>query len=641
MIKRDSIDNLLSLAKIEEVVGNIITLTRKGQNYIACCPFHNERTPSFVVSPIRNIYKCFGCGKGGGVLSFIMEHENLSYLEALRYLAARYNFVLEEEEVNEFNSEVNSQQEQKRESLRVILEFAKQFFYTAGKQSSIMQNYWHQRGFNSEVIDEFQLGYADDRTDSLVKALQVGQYDLELARECGLIQLRANIYVDAYINRIIFPIWDTFGRVIAFAARVLGAGQPKYINSPEHELYVKSRTLYALPWARKAIIKMDNCYIVEGYTDAMRLHSKGIKNVVASAGTALGSEQIKLLKRQTKIQKITILYDADQAGLQNTMRAFALVIKEGLDVYAVKWANYEIKQDPDSTFQSYNQIEIEDFLQKNSMDFVDFRYQVCQNKHDLLHDVIKRHQLLEQILGDVAQFPDIYRTKKSLYKQKIAQLFGLSMQDLETTMISNIPNLDTRASSNWQVQKKKYSPNLKSINKIEPITHSEEDILRLLWQYPEEKWNDIYLRDYILQNYADEFSDPNCVSMLQIYQAEYKQKQVVPSENLFLGHENLDIRKLMERLLERIALRELGVQEQFGGGNPELLAKYIAEKKHEDIQETLDLHIIRILRKAEKDNILESMHCSSEKREELIIKRKVIINQIEQIKARISTTITE
>lgn len=633
MIKKDSIETLLSLAKIEEVIGEVINLTRKGQNYTACCPFHNERTPSFVVSPHRNIYKCFGCGKGGGLLSFVMEYERLNYVEALHYLAARYNFKLEEQK----STDTDTLEEQKRESLRVILEFAKDFFLSIGKRSSIMQNYWEARGFGPAMIEKFQLGYADASPNSLVEALYKGQYNLELARECGLIQMRAGNYFDTYINRIIFPIWDAFGRVVAFAARVLGTENPKYINSPEHELYVKGRTLYALALARKAIIKQNNCYIVEGYTDAMRLHEKGIENVVASAGTALGIEQIKLLKRQTKTSKITILYDADQAGLQNTSRIFALGIQAGLDVYAIKWENYESKQDPDSFFQNYSQVEIENFLQENSIDFVDFRYQIASKIYDLDKDITQKHQLLQQILADLVQFPITYRTKKALYIQKVSQLFGISLSDLESSMPTSNPKY-TYNTTNRQISPQKTNIP-RALNKnIDPLTCSEEDILRLLWQYPDEKWADGYLRDYILENYQDEFSDPACVAMLQIYQEEYKHKDIVPKVDLFLGHTDPKLRGLMERLLDRIMLREVGISEDMGGGgNAELLQEHLAKKRQNDIRETLDLHIVRILRKAEKANIIAAMNCPIEQREQLNIQRKIIISQIEQIKNRSNT----
>lgn len=629
MIKKESIDRLLALAKIEEVIGDVVSLKREGQNFVACCPFHNERTPSFKVNPSRNIFKCFGCDKGGGVVNFIMEYENLNYPEALRYLAKKYNFVLEEEAGKVRDVE----KEQKSEALHIVLEFARDFFCQNAEKASITEEYWQARGFRQEIVQKFQIGYADMQRNSLVLALEQGKYNLALAEECGLIKKNGTVYVDAYVNRIIFPIWNSYGRVIAFAARSLGDALPKYINSPEHELYVKGQVLYALSLARRMVAKTGNCYVVEGYTDAMRLYEKGVENVVASSGTALTIEQVRLIKN-IRAQKITILYDADRAGVQNALRVLNFGLQLGLDVYAIKWQNYAEKQDPDSFFHGCSKPEVEQFLVEHSLDFVDFRYQIAAENPNFHQDIAQKHQVLQEILADLTKYPESCRTKRTLYLQKISQLFGIEVRELEANLLELLP-VQLSVPQDWQKSRPQNPPKIVSKSKIAPLIKSEENILRLLWQYPDEKWQGEFLRDYILQNYFDEFTCPVCVAMLELFQQEYQQRGIVPSSKLFLEHEKPEFRDLMTRLLAEIDFREENF-EALGGGNDELARQRLLEKHQRDMRETFDVHTIRVLEKARKDNIMRMMNCTPDERLQLQAEFKLIDEEIERKRAEVA-----
>ncbi|MBC7721055.1 MAG: DNA primase, partial [Pedobacter sp.] len=346
MITLQTIEQIKNRLDIIDVVGEFVKLKKRGSNYLGNCPFHNEKTPSFTVSPAKELYKCFGCGKSGNTITFVMEHEKLSYVEALRWLATRYNIEIEETQV----SEEQKLQFAVADSLYVINSFAAKFFaeqlFDTLDGQSIAMSYLKERGFREDIIKKFQIGYNPQSRDTLTKALIANQFNKELLPKTGLVVVRNEIdLVDNYRNRIIFPIHGNTGKIIGFGARVIGKAEkaPKYINTPENDIYVKSKILYGSYFARVAIDKADECLLVEGYTDVVSLHQAGIENVVASGGTSLTIDQLRLVKKYTN--NLTIIYDGDSAGIKAALRGLDMALEEGLNVKLVLIPD---KEDPDS-----------------------------------------------------------------------------------------------------------------------------------------------------------------------------------------------------------------------------------------------------------------------------------------------------
>ena len=328
MISQQTIQQILSRIDIIEIIGGFVKLKKRGVNYLGLCPFHNEKTPSFTVSPVKEIYKCFGCGRSGNTISFLMEHEKYSYAEALRWLAARYNVEVEEKEL----SPELRQQQQVAESLYIINGFAQKFFsdtlFGSEEGQDIGLSYLKERGFNADIIRKFQLGYNPDQRDVFARAAVAAQYNPELLVKTGLVVQRDEKLVDNYRGRIIFPVHNHTGKIIGFGARIIRTNDraPKYINTPENEIYVKSKILYGSWLARQAIDRQDECLLVEGYTDVISLHQAGVENVVASGGTSLTVDQLRLIKKYTN--HLTIIYDGDSAGIKAALRGLDMALEE-------------------------------------------------------------------------------------------------------------------------------------------------------------------------------------------------------------------------------------------------------------------------------------------------------------------------
>ena len=345
MISPQTIQQILSRIDIIEIVGSFVKLKKRGVNYLGLCPFHNEKSPSFTVSPVKEIYKCFGCGRSGNTISFVMEHEKYSYAEALRWLAARYNVEIEEKEL----SPELRQQQQVADSLYIINGFAQQYFsnvlFNTEEGQDIGFSYLKERGFSEEILRKFQVGYSPDQRDVFARAALAAQYNLEYLQKSGLVVVRDERPMDNYRGRIIFPVHNQSGKVIGFGARIIKSNDraPKYINTPENEIYVKSKILYGSWLARQAIDKQDECLLVEGYTDVISLHQAGVENVVASGGTSLTIDQLRLIKKYTN--HLTIIYDGDGAGIKAALRGLDMALEESLDVKLVLIPD---KEDPDS-----------------------------------------------------------------------------------------------------------------------------------------------------------------------------------------------------------------------------------------------------------------------------------------------------
>ena len=370
MIDQATIQKIFDAADIYEVISDFVHLKKRGVNYVGCCPFHNEKTGSFTVSPAKGIYKCFGCGKGGNAVNFIMEHEQMSYVEALRYLAARYNITIEEKEL----SEEEKKEKSERESMLIVTSYAEEFFVDqllhTDEGKSVGLGYLHKRGLDQSAIEKFGLGYCPEKWDGLTQSALSKGYKKEYLVKTGLTIESEKGLFDRFRARVIFPIRDIAGKIIAFGGRIMANDKKsaKYLNSPESEIYHKSRTLYGIYFAKKSIVQHNRCYLVEGYLDVISFHRKGIENTVASSGTSLTIEQIRLIRRLTP--NVTIIYDGDAAGIKASLRGIDLVLEEGLNVRVVLLPDGE---DPDSFSQSRSPEELSEYISQHETDFINFK----------------------------------------------------------------------------------------------------------------------------------------------------------------------------------------------------------------------------------------------------------------------------
>jgi DNA primase len=398
MIAQQTIQQILSRIDIIEIVGGFVKLKKRGVNYLGLCPFHNEKSPSFTVSPVKEIYKCFGCGRSGNTISFLMEHEKYSYAEALRWLAARYNVEIEEKE----QSPEVRQQQQVAESLYIINGFAQKYFsevlFQSEEGQDIGLSYLKERGFNEEIMRKFQLGYSPDQRDVFARAALAAQYNLEYLQKSGLVVVRDERPMDNYRGRIIFPIHNQTGKIIGFGARIIKSNDraPKYINTPENEIYVKSKILYGSYLARQAIDRQDECLLVEGYTDVISLHQAGIENVVASGGTSLTIDQLRLIKKYTN--HLTIIYDGDGAGIKAALRGLDMALEESLDVKLVLIPD---KEDPDSYVRKIGAAAFRDFVAASKKDFILFQLEVALK--DAAGDTNKKAEVVNQMAETIAK----------------------------------------------------------------------------------------------------------------------------------------------------------------------------------------------------------------------------------------------
>ncbi len=401
-IDRETIERILDSAKIEEVVGDFVTLKRRGVNLIGLCPFHNEKTPSFTVSPAKNLCKCFGCGKGGNPVHFIMEHEQLSYYEALRWLAKKYHIEIKEREM----TEEEKREESIRESLFVINQYALQHFIDTLHESeegqAIGLNYFRHRGLRDETIKKFCLGYSLEKRDSFAKRATGAGYNPELIAKSGVCYSTDDgRLVDRFWGRVIFPVHTISGKIVAFGGRVLqnNPKAAKYVNSPESEIYHKSDHLYGLYFAKQAIIQKDHCILVEGYLDVISMYQAGIQNVVASSGTSLTTGQIKLIHRFTK--NITLLYDGDKAGIKASIRGIDMLLEEDMNINVVLLPEGE---DPDSYSQTHSTEEVEQYIERNKVDFIKFKTNLLLD--EVGEDPIRRANLVSDVVKSIAVVPN-------------------------------------------------------------------------------------------------------------------------------------------------------------------------------------------------------------------------------------------
>ena len=485
MISKNTIDKVFEQSRVEEVIGDFVQLKKTGSNYKALSPFSNEKTPSFVVSPVKQIWKDFSSGKGGNSVAFLMEHEHFTYPEAIKYLARKYNIEIEETQLNNEDREKASE----RESLYIVSEFAKDFFKKtltdSNEGKTIGLSYFKERGFSIKTISDFDLGFSPNEINYFSKnALKKG-YDKIYLEKTGLSIFQNNKTIDRFRGRVIFPIHSMSGRVLGFGARILNSElkTAKYLNSPESLIYNKSKVLYGIYYAKQDIAKLDNCYIVEGYTDVIQLHQKGIKNVVSSSGTALTNDQITLIRRLTT--NITMLYDSDKAGVNATLRGVDMILSAGMNVSICAFPE---GQDPDSFSQERSFEEIQDFLNKNSKDFIQFKASILADKS--IDDPILKAKTINEIVTSISTIPD--RIKQEIYVKHCSKIMDVS-EDVLFNSLAQLNKSEVSYLNKRKVTKIQKTPNNIKVDILFELEKKIIEIL-LLYGHQKEKFEEIILK---------------------------------------------------------------------------------------------------------------------------------------------------
>ncbi|NAS14001.1 DNA primase [Poritiphilus flavus] len=499
MISKSTIDQVYETARLEEVIGDFVQLKKSGANFKGLSPFTDERTPSFMVSPVKQIWKDFSSGKGGNVVAFLMEHEHFTYPEAIKYLAKKYNIEVEETQ----RTDEQKQEANERESMYLVSEFARDHFqhnlWESELGKAIGLSYFKERGFEEETIRSFGLGYCLDHWDDFTKAALEAGYQLNYLEKTGLTIIKegaaegeSNRKFDRFKGRVMFPIHSMSGRVLGFGGRILGNNKKaaKYLNSPESEIYHKSKVLYGIYFAKKAIAKEDNCFLVEGYTDVIQFYQRGIQNVVSSSGTALTPEQIRLINRLTK--NITVLFDGDAAGLRASLRGVDLILEQGMNV---KICTFPEGEDPDSFAKNNSLEELQHYLQENSKDFIQFKASLLAEES--ANDPIKRADTIRDIVNSISKIPDTI--KREVYIQECAQIMNISEQVLFNTLAQIGQKALSDAGKKAREAQKAFE-----VVKSEPVQEKidlqyelERKIIEVLLLYgnEEEEFEDLLLRE--------------------------------------------------------------------------------------------------------------------------------------------------
>jgi len=541
MITPNSIEQIKNRIDIIDVVGEYVKLKKRGANYLGNCPFHNEKSPSFTVSPAKEIYKCFGCGKSGNTITFLMEHDKLSYVEALRWLAKRYNIEIEETEL----SPEQKQQQQTGDSLYIINSFASKFFeeqlWNSTEGQNIAVSYLKERGFRDEVLKKFQIGYNPQAKDELTRALLANQFNKELLPKTGLSVVRNETELaDNYRGRIIFPIHNNTGKVIGFGARIIGKSDraPKYINTPENEIYVKSKILYGSYFARLAIDKANECLLVEGYTDVVSLHQAGIENVVASGGTSLTIDQLRLIKKYTN--NLTIIYDGDNAGIKAALRGLEMALEESLNVKLVLIPDGE---DPDSYVNKVGTTAFQQFIAANKKDFIIFQLEVMMKEAG--NDVSRKSEVVNQVaetLSKINKAEDFI--KQQGYVKQCAEILKIDEGGLTNLVnkykrdrISKDEKRLPFEEANFLLQDNKKQENYidDNVALINEDEQHERNVLRVLLEYGLNKWDEEKsIADFIFEELeAFNFDNKELEVILNTYKDAYHNNQK-PTTKSFL-----------------------------------------------------------------------------------------------------------
>ncbi len=555
MIDQATIDKIFDASHIEEVVGDYVTLKKRGANYMACCPFHNEKTPSFVVSPAKNIFKCFGCGKAGNPVTFIMEQESLGYVDALKVLAKKYGIEVKERELSPEEQQHNND----RESMMVTVAYAQDYFaktlhnHVDGKNIGL--SYFAERGMSKQTIEKFQLGYCLDSRGAFSNSAIRDGYKKEFLVKTGLSIERDNgDLVDRFYGRVMFPIHSLSGRVIGFGGRTLKTDKTvaKYVNSPESEIYHKSNTLYGVFFAKKSMVQHDKCFLVEGYTDVISMHQAGIENVVASSGTSLTTEQIRLIKRFTP--NITVLYDGDAAGIKASLRGIDMLLEEGLNVKTLLLPDGE---DPDSFARSRSASQFNDFIEANEQDFISFKTKILLD--DTKNDPIKKAALIGDIVRSISVIPDAI--PRSVYIKECSKLMDIG-EDVLTSEVTKLRKKNIYDARDAVKSKEPelvgestteapHTPTLPSFVENIFCREEEREIIYYLLKHGGDKLFDTTVANYIIQEILDDdlnFQNLEYRKLFEEYLALGKEHNVVDIKH-FINHPDPKVCELTIDLL--------------------------------------------------------------------------------------------
>ncbi len=638
MIDQATIQKIFDAADIYEVVSDFVSLKKRGVNYVGCCPFHNEKTGSFTVSPAKGIYKCFGCGKVGNAVNFIMEHEQLSYLEAMRWLAAKYNIIIEERQL----TEQEKQEKSERESMLIVTNYAEEFFVDqllhTDEGKSIGLGYFHRRGLDDGTIEKFGLGYCPEVWDGFTKAALAKGYKKEFLVKTGLTIESERGLFDRFRARVMFPIRDLAGKIIAFGGRIMTNDKKsaKYLNSPESEIYHKSRTLYGIYFAKKSIVRHNRCYLVEGYLDVISFHQKGIENTVASSGTSLTIEQIRLIRRLTP--NVTIIYDGDAAGIKASLRGIDLVLEEGLNVRVVSLPEGE---DPDSYAQNHSAEQVLEYITAHETDFINFKTRLLLEQAG--NDPIERAKLITDIVKSISLIPD--NITRSVYVQKTAS----QMKVEENVLYTEIARLrKEKMGIPVSVQHKTATPQPPEIvltpsktGGVTPCDIEEMMLVRYLLMfggeelYVEERGGQGYavsVGEYIINELAEDellMLNPLFREIQHEYRRNYKSEGFLPAK-YFIGHTDPQISAIVADILsEPYELSKIWTVKDSSARTEEMLLSELLPK----IVDNYKMRRVEMMCLEADEKILESQNAGN--MEELLewVKKK---NTMVKVRARLN-----
>ncbi len=559
MISQNTIQQILGRLDIIDVIGSFVKLKKRGANYLGLCPFHNEKTPSFTVSPSKEIYKCFGCGRSGNTISFIMEHEKYSYAETLKWLANKYGIEIEETYQNDEQRQV----QQAADSLYIINNFAREFFtkmlFETEEGQDIGLAYFKERGFREDIIQKFQLGYSPEQRDAFTKEAIARQYNSDLLIKAGLIANRNDQLVDNYRGRVIFPVHNHSGKVLGFGARILKSNDkaPKYINTPENEIYIKSKILYGSYFARQAIDKADECLLVEGYTDVISLHQAGIENVVASGGTSLTPDQLRLVKKYSN--NLTIIYDGDAAGVKAALRGLDLALEEGLNVKLVLIPD---KEDPDSYVHKVGAFAFAEFVQKNKKDFILFQLEVALK--DAGNDSVKKAEVVNRMAETISRINKAEDfTKQQDYIKQCSQVLKIDEGGLHTLVnkfIRDRISTQERRQPFGEARLQEENARRGEVTDYDEATFSllfkdelqEKEVARILLEHGIKRFDDSRLvAEYIFDEIVDEslIDNPDVIRLMNAFKELIRQDPGTVSKNYFIYHPDAKLGALAVSLL--------------------------------------------------------------------------------------------
>jgi len=599
MISRSTIDRVFETARVEEVIGEFVQLKKAGSNFKGLSPFTDEKSPSFMVSPVKQIWKDFSTGKGGNAVSFLMEHEHYSYPEAIKFLAKKYNIEIEET----VQSDQEKEQMNERESMFLVSNFAKEYFHdillnsTQGK--AIGLSYFKERGFNENSIKKFDLGYCLDNWDSFTnEALKKG-YDIKYLASTGVTIVREKKQFDRFKGRVMFPIHSMSGRILGFGGRTLSSDKKtaKYVNSPESDIYHKSKILYGIYQAKKEIAKQDNCYLVEGYTDVISFYQSGIENVVASSGTALTSDQIRLVHRLTK--NITVLFDGDAAGIRASLRGIDLILEQGMNVKVVAFPDGD---DPDSFAKKHSEASLREYLEESSQDFINFKVSLLMK--DANNDPVKKAGLIRDIVTSISKIPD--SIQREVYVQECSRIMEISERVLFSELAQLISKNSQDYKKNQQKEKqsfeviKKQTEQLKEVNSLFIL---EREIIRILLLFgnqetdfvdfievededgvihlEKEKYTNQVSKELYLNLQDDEIEFSNEIFQSIYYEMIHQLNQEDKIEmETFINHSNPDISSIVTSILmddEKYTLSDWKRKNIFVTESVEVLSKLVSD----------------------------------------------------------------